>query len=421
MGKYITFIILGLFVSTVSLRLQANRYTLDSVANYAAKHNKLVVRNIANAGASVALNALTIDVLETNPANNIPLYGGTYSYSFERKAEDPSLGPTEIRITSIGRFNNLVDTVIVLLTRPSFSRFAYFTNHEGNIWFATGDTIYGPCHTNTYFQMAGQPVFYGKVTSHKVYNANSPYRKYYYGSTDPKFYGGTEWGVPKLHMPTEIPQELIDAAQNGGLYINNRHVWIEFQSNGTMKIAAKNSSKKPKPYQYTTYNINNTNGVIYVTYGSNRPIIRVKGTVNGKATIGTRGYIRITDDLVYAQNPLVNPNSDDMLGLVAEKDIIVYNNQHDQDRTIHASIMTLNTATAPNKNFWVYRYKNDRYGRLHLLGGLIQNSRGAVGLVGNQWTRKGYLKDYHWDERLAKMSPPYYPMLFALRKISWWD
>lgn len=421
MGRYVSFIILALFVSTVSLRLQANRYTVDSVTNYVLKHDEISAKNIANAGASVALNALTVDVTENQPVSNVSLYGGSYSYSFERQTEDATLGLTEIRVTSIANFNNTMDTVIVLLTRPSFSRYAYFTNHEGNIWFSSGDTIYGPCHTNTYFQMAYEPVFYGKVTSHKVYNANNPYRKYYSGTTDPKFYGGTEWGVPKLPMPTEIPQDLIDASQNGGIYINNKHAWIEFQADGTVKIAAKNSSSNPNPSQYTTYNLSSTNGVIYVHYSSNRPKVRVKGTVNGQVTIGTRGYIRITSDIFCADNPLTNPNSNDMLGLVAAKDITVYNNQHDQDRTIQATIMTMNTATSSKKNFWVKNYNTDRYGKLHLVGGLIQNSRGAVGLIGSPTSRKGYLKDYRWDPRLAKMTPPYFPMLFVLRKIAWWD
>ncbi|OQX88774.1 hypothetical protein B6D60_01175 [candidate division KSB1 bacterium 4484_87] len=421
MGRYVAFIIMGFFISTSTLRMQANRYTSASVNNFSTKYKKLVLRNIANTGATVALNALTVNINTTAGVSNRPLDGGTYSYFIERQQDDPNLGPTEIRVTSISRFLGMTDTIIVLLTRPSFSRYAYFTNHEGNIWFATGDTIYGPCHTNTYFQMMGQPVFYGKVTSSRVYNSHSPYRKYYHGSTNPQFLGGTEWGVPELPMPDHIPQDLIDASQNGGIYISKRHVWIQFLSNGRVKIAAKNSPSPPHSWQYTTYNLNSINGVIYVNNWGARPVVRVKGTVNGNVTVGTRGYIRITDDIVYADDPRTNPSSNDMLGLVAERDVIVANNHHDQDRTIQASIMTLNPSVAPNKNFWVDRYKNDRYGRLHLLGGLIQNSRGAVGLVGSYWSRKGYLKDYHWDSRLMKMNPPYFPTLFALKKISWWE
>ena len=110
-----------------------------------------------------------------------------------------------------------------------------------------------------------------------------------------------------------------------------------------------------------------------------------------------------------------------MIGMVAAKDIIVYDNHIDQDRTIVGSIMSLNTSSSNSSNFYVDRYNKDRYGDLNLYGGLIQNARGAVGTVGNQYTRKGYLKDYHWDSRLQKTTPPYFPMLFVLRKIAWWD
>ena len=128
MGKYVSFIVLGLFVSTVSLRLQATKFTTNTVTNFVQKFDELTVRNIANGGAMVALNALTLNVAETQPATSVPLYGGSYSYLIERQSEDANLGITDVRVTCIAKFNNITDTVIVLLTSPSFSRYAYFTN-----------------------------------------------------------------------------------------------------------------------------------------------------------------------------------------------------------------------------------------------------------------------------------------------------
>ena len=221
-------------------------------------------------------------------------------------------------------------------------------------------------------------------------------------------------------MPTDIPQETIDEAQNGGLYFSKKHVWMDFRSDGTVRICAKNSSSNPNPGQYTTYSIASTNGTFYVTNSGPRPTVRVWGTVNGKVTIASKGKIWITDDLVCADNPQTNPNSDDMIGLVAAKDIVVRNNQHLQDRTIQATIMTMNQAIANNKNFWVHRYQYQEYGTLHVYGGIIQNSRGAVGTFGGG-SRTGYLKDYEWDSRLAAMNPPNFPSLFVLKKIAWWD
>ena len=421
MGKYSSLIVVGLMVAVMFVRLQTHNSLGRTTSNAVEKYERMVLRNIANSGAYAALNALTLNVYETDGQSNVPLYGGHYSYSYERQEQDATLGPTQVRVTVTAEYNSQHDTVVVLLTRPSFSRFAYFSNIEGNIWFHTGDSLRGPVHTNEYFRMSGYPVFFDKVTSHELYSESQPYRRYPWGPTDPQFLGGTEWGVPELFMPENIPQELIDAAQDSGIYINNRHAWLIFQADGTVRIASKNTSGAPSPSQYTTYTLANTNGVIYVHYSSARPMVRVKGTVNGRVTVGTRGSIRITNNLLLADNPLTNPNSDDMIGLVAAKDIIVANNHRDQDRTIQATIMTMNHSTDYNDNFWVKNYDLDRYGTLHLLGGLIQYARGAVGLVGDEYSRKGYLKDYRWDQRLKTMSPPHFPMLFVLRKISWWD
>jgi len=418
MGKALFYILFGLMAATTSLRLQMQGSATKGTDTAGENYKIEMVRNIANGGANIALNALTIDVNESTSVNDAALSSGTYSYYFERDSEDSTLGPTQVRVTAIGNYDDVSDTIVVLMTRPSFSRYAWFTDYEGNIWFYTGDTLIGPAHTNTYFQMAGEPVFYGKVTSHQIYSPSSPYRKYD-ASTNPHFYGGTEWGVPELTMPTEIPQETIDAAQNGGLYFNNKYAWMDFQADGTVKICAKNTSSNPTPGQYTTYNIASTNGTFYVYY-SQRPYVRVWGTVNGQVTVASRGYVYVEDDLVCADDPQTNPNSNDMIGLVAARDIVVRNNQYLQDRTIQSSIMTLNPNSGNNRNFYVYPYNQTEYGYLHVYGGIIQQARGAVGTFGGG-SRTGYLKDYEWDSRLAKINPPNFPCLFVLRKIAWWD
>jgi hypothetical protein len=418
MGKAVIYIIFGLMAATTGLRLHIQGSATKSVDKVGEEYCKEMVRNIANGGANFALTALTVNVDENTPVTNASLSGGDYSYYFERDTEDPTLGSTQVRVTAIGNYEGLSDTIVVLMTRPSFSRYAWFTDYEGDIWFYTGDTLRGPAHTNTYFQMAGEPVFYGKVTSHLVYNSSTPYRKYD-SSTNPHFYGGTEWQVPQLTMPTQIPQETIDAAQSGGLYFNNRYVWMNFQSDGTVDICAKNTSSTPQSWEYTTYNIGSTNGTFYIYYYY-RPTVRVEGTVNGQVTVASRGYIYVEDDLVCADDPQTNPYSDDMIGLVAERDISVRNNQYLQDRTIQASIMTLNPTSGNTRNFYVYPYDQTEYGTLHVYGGIIQQARGAVGTFGYHG-RTGYLKDYEWDSRLSTISPPNFPCLFVLRKIAWWD
>ncbi len=421
MGRYSLLLIFSLFISVSYLRIHTRSMVQSGVSNYATAYKQKCARNIANSGANIALNALTVNVEETQNKQDVALNNGFFSYTIERQAQDTLLGPTQVRVTSIGEYYEALDTVIVLLTRPSFSRFAYFTNQEGNIWFQTGDTLRGPVHTNTYFSMQGYPVFYGKVTSHSVYSSTNPYRPYTSGITAPYFMDGTEWGVPYMPMPNAIPDDLISAAQSGGIYINKQYTWMNFRADGHVEIAAKNTSTTPAASEYVVYKLANTNGVIYATYTTYTPVVRVKGTVNGQVTVACSGSIKVTGDLLCADDPRVNINSDDMIGLTAVKEINVTNNVADADRTIQASCMTLNTTVSSTTNFWVEEYNAKRFGVLHLDGALVQQARGAVGQIGYYGTRTGYLKDYRWDPRLKWMTPPHFPMLFVLRKIAWWD
>ena len=425
MGKYSIFLVLGLMISVLFIRMQTQGAVRQGMSTYIDKYSEIVRRNVANSGANAALNKLMLDIDENDPVNNESWANGTYSFKFERQAEDVNLGPTMIRVTSVGEYMGSKDTVVVLLTRPSFSRFAYFTNTEGNIWFAGGDTLWGPTHTNDYFHISGtygnQAVFMGKVSSHRVYSAYSPYQKYY-TSTNPEFHDGSEWLVPELKMPSSIPSDVVNAAVTGGLYFNTKYVWMDFQSDSTVRICAKNYSTTPTSAEYTTYNMSGTNGVIYCRYSSDpsSTVVNVEGTVSGKVTVASENDIRITDDLLLNDNPATNPLSEDMIGLVATKDVSVANNSYLADRTIQATIMTMNPTTSTYaRNFFVENYDTQTYGYLRLYGGLIQYARGAVGLLGSP--HKGYLKNYHWDPRLKDMKPPYFPMLLALRKIAWYD
>jgi hypothetical protein len=422
MGKYASLIVLALLNAVLIVRLQTQKLIVENWDSTASTYDRLTVKNIANGGAALALQALTANVFETAAVTNMSLLNGKFSYKIERAAEDGTLGPTQIRITSIGAYNSLVDTVVVLLTRPSFSRYAYFTNMEGDIWFQTGDTIRGPAHTNEYFRMQGRPVFQGKVTSHLVYSSTNPYRKYD-SSTNPDFQNGTEWKIPQLEVPTEIPVELVNASKNAGIYIKGyTNVYMKFVGDGTALIARTNSTTEPSAGAYTTYSVSTTNGVIYVeNTTSSRPNVYVQGTSPGQVTVASSGNIKVTGNLLCADNPRTNEDSEDIIGLVAAKNIIVTKNVKDVDRTIQASIMTMNPTVSSTTNFNVENYSTIRYGYLHLYGALVQQARGAVGVLGSSSSRFGYLKDYRWDSRLQRIAPPFFPMLFVLRKISWWN
>ncbi len=71
--------------------------------------------------------------------------------------------------------------------------------------------------------------------------------------------------------------------------------------------------------------------------------VRVSGTFDGQLTIYSEGNIWIDNDLVYANNPLVDNTSDDILGLVAANNIIATDNAaNNTDLTIQASLLAIN-------------------------------------------------------------------------------
>ena len=145
--------------------------------------------------------------------------------------------------------------------------------------------------------------------------------------------------------------------------------------------------------------------------------ITVKGTFNGQLTIYSATNIWIDDDLVYADDPLSNPNSDDILGLVANNNIYVTENAaNNNDIHIQACIM------AKDGSFTAQNYDTRPVsGTLYMTGSIVQNKRGPVGTFSGGGIISGFHKRYRFDSRLSVQSPPNYPYIKSLSLVSWWE
>ena len=170
-----------------------------------------------------------------------------------------------------------------------------------------------------------------------------------------------------------------------------------------------------------------------------RGVIHVNGTVGisgllvGRVTLRSTGTIVVLDDVRYGTNPATTGRCVDVLGLLSEKDVVVADNMlNDQidvdasattnlrllddtkDLTLHAVVMAL------DKSFRVEKYdqgpttgnpcNGTERGRgcLALLGGLIQEARGAVTTF-TATSGTGYLKQYTYDRCANLRPPPYFP------------
>ena len=165
-------------------------------------------------------------------------------------------------------------------------------------------------------------------------------------------------------------------------------------------------------------------GVIYVTGN-----LGVSGTLNGRITLYVKGSIVLLDDLRYANDP-VKGVCRDILGLIADKDIVIADNaindpnvtstsggttwasmDDTKDVYIHAVMMALGTSfRAENYSGGPTAVNNcdatiNGRGCIYLSGGIIQQARGPVGTSGGT----GFAKRYTYDHCAIVNPPPYFP------------
>ena len=384
MGRAVIMILAGMTVLFGGFRLNIQDTANEAVGNSILEYSAIQSKYIAESAINSIMTQLISDPTWRGNKSNISISGGIADVSVISR---PDISGNTVEIKSTSLFYGVSDTVKAVIDivplSDRFSRFSYFSDNEDGIWFYSSDTISGPVHTNGRFNLTGTPVFYGLISS-----VSPTYETF--GFTDPQFLGGTNFGTAPISLSVDFT-ELQNAAQSGGHYVSNSVLYLIFQSDGTYKYKVGSSGSwftNPIP----------SNGII----AGNRNIY-VEGVVSGQVTVATTRNIYISDDIVYADDPTVNPESTDLLGLIAMDDVIILDNaENNQGCTIHASILAVNGSfRAANINF-------SPVARLDILGGIIQDHRGAMGRLGGP--PSGYEKYYEYDERLEYIFPPFFPI-----------
>ena len=361
--------------------------------------NKVWADNVTNDSLTVVADGCTsqVQIYEVG-LDTVTLKVNTWNYAFDEEHYALYNKPKKVQDSVIAYF---------AYNQP-ISRYFWFTNNEAGVYWISKDTVWGPLHTNSVLRTSGSPVFYGKVTAKRGIAPNPTTR-----GNRAKFYGGWEVGIDNA-VPTDM-SPLINAATNGngGAPMNtkslyNQEVTFEFLSNGKVIRTVSSTTDTVKITDIAP------TGVIYSTRD-----VRVKGVMNGKLTIYSADDIFIDDDITYADDPLVNPSSDDILGLVANDDVIITNNSaNNSNVVIQACIM------ATNGSFTAQDYNSRPVaGTIRLTGSVMQDRRGPVGTF-SWWTNSimhGFSKRYHFDPRLSSISAPYYPYLRNLHLVAWWE
>ncbi len=405
MGRSSIMMVIGFNLIFATLGYNLSQTSIRGYENYIDYYSRSVCRHIASSAANMACSELTFSPNWRTGYSTTSFFGGTY------RVNAVSLDSSRVRLDVTAQFNGVTLQPVVTLGLSKFSKFAYYSVVEGSIYWITGDTVWGPFHTQSKMNVSGKPVFYGKASAKNGIYKNP-------SSSKPEFYAGFQTGV-NINLPNDI-SALKSYAAGGGKLFTNKDIYIEFLPNGNVTYREGSWGGAPTTVPLTTLA---PNGVLMTDNGN----LHVKGKLNGRVTIaaggttgGTKGRVWIDSSITYNTDPQTTPSSTDMMGIVCENEVIIADNANNTNPakgvTIHASILS-RSAGLEAENYST-RVKS---GTLTLLGGIQQYQRGAVGTFASGVIKTGFLKNYRYDERLMVDSPPLYPNTGSYEVLSWYE
>lgn len=423
-GKATILIVLGFTISFLAFGRNFLDLTNRSSKNVVEYYSETKAHNIAVSAANLACNELFLDKNWTSGFNETDYQGG----SFEVELKDTLVDSKIVKAT--GYYNNVVDHVTIVLQPSSYAKFAWYTGNMSSKIFITGDTVWGPFHSQSNLNLGGDAVFWGKVTTLKGLN-------YVDKSSKPKFYGGIEHGVD-IPLPVNYQFDAernaaIDGEINhgGSSYFENTDVWLTFHDDGTVSHrtgTGPDSSTYSAPIREDLSTFA-PNGVAYLKKGD----IYMSGTLKGKLTVGTgessgagSGNVFLVDDIVYPDDPMIwdsgknkyVPNNDceNMLGILATNNVIIADNDANvanKDIHVDASIF------CAQGGFKMENSTIPPSGTLYLRGGVVAAKEEILASTKKDALTNGYKKFVIFDERFLLNIPPSFPNTGKLEVMSW--
>ena len=439
MGRSNIVYVIGL---TLIVGLILNRIAHNSVSSmdiylsyYESTQAHTIAVSSANIGTSYLLNYTVF------PANfGLTFFGGHDSVMYLLDAPQPlwvTLKSTAWT-TALGRDGNILrDTVEEIFKHVQFAKFSWFTENEtngyrapdgspgpffgSNDWKATGDSVYGPAHTNGSFNLDGTPYLDQKVTSGLPPNLGP--------SANPYFRGGIEYPVVQTRPSTATLQaNLTAAATLGGRFLD------ETATSNDVKLTFLNDQVHLQippggGVRDTTMALSvlAPNGVIVVKSAD----LHIQGTYQGDFTVaafsGTgsaanKGNVWIDGNVVARTSPVGNTASNDMLGIVAGR--MAYITQ-DLSRSASSvlniqAVIYCQNGELTAENFWSIPPS----GRVVLFGGVTQKTAGSLGEIDPGppiSLLSGFLYSIKNDLRFNTRQPPFFPYSDSYELVSWWE
>jgi len=418
-GKAALILVLGVSFILGYISRNINTVATKAVSNMSMYNSMTASHDLALAGANARLAKFYQDT--SSLASMSQTFDGTvYTGSFVASME--AISGNRIRLRSVSTYPmgggaSLHDTVEVFFDtnkKNSFTLFAWMTDFEGNVFWVNSDTVWGRVHSNGNLHINGSPVFMQKATTAKGFDPPKVGK----GTNRAIFKDGYETGIAPIKFPTDISEILTASVSGGRKYIGDIYVTLSpgtsANNDGKAYIRSGNTATGAI-IDSVNLNDGSFNGAILATGKAN-----VEGTLDGKLTLASQTNVVVQNDVLYEKNPQIT-TSDDVLGLVAEQNVIVADNAANRNNCeIHASIFTrTGSFTAQNYNSLPLT------GELRVLGSIVQKERGAVGTFSGSTLNHGFSKRYRYDTRLADQTfrPPFYPGYYVSTYAitNWWE
>lgn len=432
-GKGSLIVIIGFTLIFGTAGRYWNRTSNAAIENFVDYYDSTTSHNIAVSAANIAADSLFINPADTS----LDLSGSFLDGNYRLRTYTLTIAGTkyvQLLATSSyqGRRGTLRDTVKALLKPRTFNEYAFFSQNENNTYWITGDTMWGPYHTEDRLFVSGTPVFYGKVTA---LNGTSP-RTLPSGSTNPYFYGGHEWGVT-VPLPGNISKTTAAATKTLSYSgsSGNYDVFFKFSSDASgAKVTYHTQTETVTYHPYSKTTTVSPDTTVPLSSLGDPPVIvvengdvHVEGVIDGNVTVvagqgptgsSKSGNISIEGSIRYKDDPLKGA-SDDMLGLVADNDVHLATQPSPADVFIDAAIFA-RTGDFGYEDFdGSTHYQN--MGTIYLYGSITNRNRGSVGKFNSATNTiiTGFQKNYRYDDRFYFTAPPAYPSTSTFEVISW--
>jgi hypothetical protein len=308
---------------------------------------------------------------------------------------NPSLGSMDLEQVSV-EVTTATDSgarmrTQLTMSRLAFSQFSQVIDRWDPQVQLHDDEIVGRFHSNTSFYIgadaAAMPKFAGKVTTaaRGFRTPNGGLRR----KRDEVFQGGLQTSTGRIDLPKQaLPFAVEPAEDDAHVHRFAEDAHIVFYADGRYAWRDKRADTDA----YATYPEDRPTYLL----GGDDVTLFVRGTINGKVLVYSPDRIVIEGSLRYSDDPRTNQDSDDYLGLVADKYVEVA-----RPYVTGRGDLTIDAAIFARRRFNVTSIDFGRTALMSIYGSLTSGTISA--------TEPRYATKIEFDPRFDRQRPPGFP------------